>query len=224
MWTFTPKEGATVMVPDQDWLAFGVWLTAPDDTPVGMHRVGVVHSGRQAYAYSTATGLVGSATYKGNAAGYYINRGDSGVFTADVNLNADFDADMLSGSVNNFRNSRGGFVDSDTIQNPNDPNQGGEGDWVVQLGITQIGTEGAVDGAEDSVSGSADGVLWESGEWNAQLYGPGHRVADTAEPPTGVTGNFRAVTRNIGTEEAPAYKGVVGGFGATLGTHTTPPP
>ena len=49
----------------------------------------------------------------------------------------------------------------------------------------------------------------------AQLYGPGGRVAGTednpATAPTGVAGNFRAITGEL---TGGGYKGVVGAFGA----------
>ena len=31
-WSFTPDPGAMITVPDQDWMAYGAWLTTPDDT------------------------------------------------------------------------------------------------------------------------------------------------------------------------------------------------
>ena len=63
-----------------------------------MHRLGVFYDGMDTYGYAAATnitrtpdtnGLSGTATYKGSAAGYYVNGlTDSGVFTADANLTA----------------------------------------------------------------------------------------------------------------------------------------
>ena len=44
-----------VELPDQDWLAFGFWLTAPDDTANGLHRIGVVYDGMDTYGYRAAT-------------------------------------------------------------------------------------------------------------------------------------------------------------------------
>ena len=29
-WSFTPDPGAMITVPDQDWMAYGAWLTTPD--------------------------------------------------------------------------------------------------------------------------------------------------------------------------------------------------
>ena len=250
-WTFAPADGATVNLPDQNWLAFGFWLTAPDDAADGTHRVGVFHDGMQAYDYGNAnnddTGrLAGTATYQGSAAGLYVNRDNSGVFTADVNLDADFETNMLSGRVDNFKNSRGGFISSDTRTDPNDPQQGGEGDWFVELRRSAIGTmanqvdQPATNGvAAGNIGGSADGVQWSGGEWNAQLYGHGGRVPvpmmvsptnptemvvapahmNPGVAPSGVAGTFRAVTDELSDG---THKGVVGAFGATLDEHTPP--
>ena len=89
-------------------------------------------------------------------------------------------------------------------------------------------------------AGSADGVLW-TGNWNAQLYGGGDRMSEEAVsaveatddaaaipaipagragPPSGVAGDFRAVTEELTTG---GYKGVIGAFGAPLDTHTPAP-
>ena len=48
-WTFTPDPGAMILVPDQDWLVYGAWLTTPD-VEVGTHRVGVFFNGMDMYA------------------------------------------------------------------------------------------------------------------------------------------------------------------------------
>ena len=136
-----------VELPDQDWLAFGFWLTAPDDTANGLHRIGVVYDGMDTYGYQAATGasdpLDGTATYEGSAAGYYVNGTESGVFTASASLKADFVEHMLEGRIDNFKDSRGAFIGSDTRADPNDPMHGGESDWVVRLRKTDItGTGG----------------------------------------------------------------------------------
>ena len=235
-WSFKPDVGAMVELPDQDWLAFGFWLTAPDDRANGLHRIGVVYDGMDTYGYRAATTatvpLDGTATYEGSAAGYYVNGTESGVFTASASLKADFVADMLEGRIDNFKDSRGAFIGSDTRADPNDPMHGGESDWVVRLRKTLINDTGGFDNAS-MTSGSADGVLWD-GEWNAQLYGGGDRFAMPADedttpptpatpfaPPSGVAGDFRAVSDALTTG---GYKGVVGAFGAEMDTHTPTPP
>ena len=236
-WVFKPDDDATIDVPDQDWMVYGAWLTTPD-VMAGMHRVGVFYDGMDAYAVSATTnvfdetnanGLHGSAKYSGGAAGVYVDGSETGMFTARASLTANFDVDgrgdtdsgdnTISGRIDNFMGTDGTYLGTDTAMDPNDPTAGGENDWVVLFSSTPLDTADVTDTATvtGNAAGSADGVPW-TGQWSGQLYGPGNRAAaETADaaPPTGVAGNFRAITGNIGTTAAPMYKGVVGAFGAT---------
>jgi hypothetical protein len=228
MWTFTPDDDAMVMLPDQDWVAFGFWLTAPDDTPNGLHRLGVFHDGMDMYSFTdegnAGQGLDGTATYDGAAAGYYVNGADSGLFTASSHLTAVFgDANengMLSGRIDDFKDSMGAYIGSDTRAEPNDPVLGGESDWVLTLRSSGITGTGGLDTDDGLIRGSADGVPWAEGEWDAQFYGGGDR-ATTAAAPSGVGGTFRAITDGLSTG---GFKGVIGAFGAELDEHTPAAP
>ena len=216
-WHFTPDPGAMVYVPDQDWIVFGAWLTTPDDTANGQHRLGVFHDGMQTYAYAQATAPMGSAKYNGSATGVYKSGPDmaAGLFTARVMLTADYDAagtdnHRLSGRIDDFKDTAGRYLGADTAADPNDPVAGGENDWVVILNPTEIVDGGGVTGG--TVGGSADGVSWstvaDDGGWSAQLYGP---VLDgtTRIPASAVAGQFRAESGMDMTHRA-----VVGAFGA----------
>ena len=227
-WSFTPDPGAMIQVPDQDWMAYGAWLTTPDDAG-GDHRIGVFFNGFDPYAFeadtltaNNAAGLRGSATYSGGATGIYVDGTDSGLFTARAMLTADFDktsdgADdtavdyMISGRIDNFRGTDGVFLGDDTQRSPNDPSAG-ENDWVVMLGADELELTGAVMG---STSGSADGVGW-TGMWNGQLFGPSTDAAGDAIAPSGVAGRFWAQTPDP-DDTGPMTAGqtaVVGAFGA----------
>ena len=207
-WQFLPDEGATVTIPDQDWVAFGVWLTAPDNMADGHHNVGVFYDGMETYI--PTTGLTeGTATFSGKAAGYYVNGEAHGLFTADASLTAAFADNMLSGSIQNFRDSQGRYIDTDNPGTPNDPNAGGENDWGVSLMAHAFTDATGTFGDAGTTGGTADGVVW-SGNWMAQLYGSGR--ADPTAMPTGVAGNFNAITDELSTG---GYKGVVGAFGAS---------
>ena len=92
---------------------------------------------------------------------------------------------MLSGRIDNFKNSQGAYLGADTRANPNDPVGGGEKATGSSLWVWRrlrvkrragphLTASGGVTKARP-VSGSADGVLWNAGQWNAQLYGPGDR-------------------------------------------------
>ena len=227
-WTFTPDSGATVRLPDQDWIAFGVWVTSPDvHTAANMDSLGVQAAGMDTYGYGSPTAaLTGKATYSGGAAGAFVDGSETGLFTATAKLEANFDTDMLSGSINDFRNTRGEFLGADTQAEPNDRAAGGENDWVVNLGATEINDAGTFDN-DGETSGSADGNSW-AGQWNAQLYGGGDRLAAPAgvtdflgHAPSGVAGTFNARTNNLVDTPGMSHKGVAGAFGATLdaGSH-----
>ena len=229
-WHFTPDPGEMVAVPDQDWIVYGAWITTPDDQANGENRVGVFHDGMQAYAYALDNRPMGSATYRGSATGVYkIGPGDApeaGLFTADAMLTAVFDVadtdddNMLSGRIDNFKDTRGFYLGSDTAADPNDPVTGGENDWVVILNDRGIVAGGGV--TEGTVSGSADGVRWgqdlpdaaTGGAWSAQLYGPATAAA-SAIPASGVVGQFWAQSGQNLPDMDPRHRAVVGAFGAT---------
>ena len=132
----------------------------------------------QLWDTTNVNALTGEATYSGDAAGVYVDRphvwalhrprdAHGGDFTGPPS--------MLSGRIDNFKNTGGTYLGTDTAANPNDPVGGGENDWVVVLLDTAINTEGTfAPNGNGMVAGSADGVAWtDGGEWSAQLYGPG---------------------------------------------------
>ena len=233
-WSFTPDPDAMIQVPDQDWMAYGAWLTTPDNA-TGDHRLGVFFNGFDPYAFDDANnidatdadGLRGSATYTGGATGIYVDGATSGLFTAEATLTADFDKAsngtveavdyMISGRIDNFRGTDGRYLGDDTAEMPNDPDAGGENDWVVMLGADELAVTGTLDGM---TSGSADGVSW-SGLWNGQLFGPSVDGDGDAIAPSGVAGQFWAETDDLdATNDMDdvadnPVTAVVGAFGAT---------
>ena len=212
-WQFTPAEDAMVMVPDQDWMVFGLWLTAPND-PNGTHRIGRFFDGMDPTT-EFPDSLTGKANYKGGAFGFYeidreekdgrLSTDEGGMFTAEAMLTADFGANnaagTLSGRIDNFKDLSGRFLGSDNRQFPNSPDGGGEGDWVVKLDSATIGEGGAV--TDGMVSGSAEGHAWgkfgtketePSGSWSAQFYGPTTDADAKTIAPSSVAGEFSAHT------------------------------
>ena len=244
-WMFTPDPDAMITVPDQDWMAYGAWLTTPDNAS-GDHRLGVFFNGMDPWAATEnatslnaehADGLRGSATYSGGATGVYVDGTASGLFTARAMLTADFDkgsdgADVdevdytISGRIDNFRGTDGVYLGDDTQASPNDPTAG-ENDWVVELGTIDFGTatDGVLPAPEnaDNTSGSADGVPW-TGRWNGQFFGPSTVDGDPAAP-SGVAGQFWAETEDPLTADTTGpvveaasvgpVTAVFGAFGAT---------
>ena len=229
-WSFTPDPGAMITVPDQDWMAYGAWVTTPDDD-AGTHRLGVFFNGMDPWTPAanalTATesaGLRGSATYSGGATGVYVDGMNSGLFTARATLTADFDKAsngavdatddyMISGRIDNFRGTNGVALGADTGDMPN-PQGRGENDWVVELGSVAIADTGVI--AATATTGSADGVPW-SGGWSGNFFGPTTVDGDPATP-SGVAGQFWAETADAATpsetDDMPATA-VVGAFGAS---------
>ena len=241
VWEFIPADDAMVNVPDQDWIMFGAWMTTPDDM-AGDHRLGVLAQGMQPYEnggtalVAGAAGVHGTATYSGGAAGTYVDEDETGFFTARATLTANFDVNRdnnpdpgdytVSGRIDDFRNMNGDFLGADTAADPNDPNAGGENDWVVRLRgldagnavarapIDAAGAGPHIPAASTSVAGTADGVRWQEGEWSAQFYGPGGRNAPRRVAPTGIAGQFRATTHTAVPANLADYRAVVGSFGA----------
>ena len=226
-WTLTPDAGAMITVPDQDWMAYGAWLTTPDDAG-GTHRLGVFFNGMDSWAPATnaltaneAAGLRGSATYSGGATGVYVDAGmdadgnpvqHSGLFTARAMLTAHFDrtsngtdtgsgADamdfMISGRIDDFRGTNGVALGADTGDMPN-PQGRGENDWVVELGAVDFQPTTTGVLAATATTGSADGVPW-TGLWNGQLFGPTMDANGDPAAPSGVAGRFWAETADATT-------------------------
>ena len=231
-WQFTPDAGAMVSVPDQDWMAYGAWMTTPDDM-AGTHRIGRFYNGFDVYQpgqnfdATNADGLHGTAEYNGGATGVYVDDMDSGLFTATATLTANFDVNgngtndvndndyTISGRIHDFRGADGVYLGMDTAAMPNDPNEGGENDWVVLLGRTDLT---GIETATPTTSGSADGLPWD-GAWAGRLFGPAMADGDPIAP-SGVAGEFSASTDAVGTGTGPGVRraghtAVIGAFGAT---------
>ncbi len=186
MWTFTPPAGATVQTAESNYLYFGWWsIEDKDGDPVRAfthyHREG----GQPANA-SAIQRLQGKATYKGKAAGLYAihNRrnpaeDDSGHFTADASLSADFGDGTangkLSGSIENFRLKDGS----------EDPG------WKVTLKETSTYSDSDSEWTDSMTQwdiGDAEGDA--SGTWEARMYGPGSGSSTTT--PDFVAGSFHS--------------------------------
>ena len=201
-WTFAPGNPAA-RVTDGQAVQYGWWH---DDLGKTTEEVRVFYAGKDAGTVVTSFAggsLGGKATYRGNAAGLYaIHRGagaenDSGAFTADAMLEADFGtAATISGMID-------GFMGAD----------GEPRDWSVALVSQSIddtaGTFAATTGAlapDDSgktiwTMGGEKGAA--SGGWFGAFYAD--EAATTTTPPA-VAGAFGASHGNIGS--------MIGSFGA----------
>ena len=181
VWKFKPSnaETRTADEPDDAYSSFGWWIEEDEDGDT--NGVSVFDSFRgtavaENIVADTFNGLQGTATYKGGAVGQYALRSstgglnESGHFTAQTTLNADFDAvdtnegGMISGSVHDFKVG----------------DAGSDRDWTVKLNQTAFAD--VTDGTHVStVASNDDSTVWtigsgddaisadESGSWMANL-------------------------------------------------------
>ena len=225
--------GYTRTVADSDYLVYGAWLMRPDSAG-GTAYAGAFGTGSDLFDPAAIAGngiveLVGKATYKGEAAGFFaeqyvnVDTAVSGTFTAAAELSADFDGGtdaggLISGTITDFARSDGVPVN-----------------WLVDLGVLDLGEDDGTSSATNTAvassaaggftpgttSGSASGVPW-TGEWGVQFIGDDPVFA--AKHPTGVVGTFGAQygSPTQPTSEPPSVKdfadhafvAVIGGFGA----------
>ena len=196
-WTFKPNnaEDRVTDMPDTMYAVYGWWL---HEDAGGMATVSAFIGTRGTVtAASGIDALEGTATYKGGAAGKYaISAGttnDSGHFTADAELTANFSKEKISGTINNF--------------------MGGDGmprDWSVALKESGVSDAGMIHGADGS-TGPAMKTTWtmgetagaDSGQWSGMLYDKN----DGGVPSVG-TGTFHSEYSNTGR--------MVGAFGVNL--------
>ena len=209
---FTPDKGEKVTEPDGDYLHYGVWLmkTAQDDGSDKYNEV-------QTFAFSSigavtdVSGVVGTASYKGGAAGVYVrnvyvpstvgekklDHANSGHFTAAVNLTASFAGTSVA---EDDRNSIKGTIDGFTLSGGEDASG-----WGVN-----VDAEIAVNAG--TASGMAKGGGTDPGSFSANFHGAdtGDTDNDANTPevaigPKVLVGEFNAEFTN---------GSVAGGFGA----------
>ena len=187
-WTFSPNDPDDKVSSGADdtvYLAYGWWLHEADDGTATVSAF-IAERGEVTDASGIDT-LKGTATYKGGAAGKYaISAGthnDAGHFTADAMLEADFNADKITGTINNFMGS-----------------DGMARDWSVSLEEGSIADNGTIATVSDGTvwtMGGMDGSA--SGQWSGTLQGNDGGV------PTMGTGVFHSEFGNTGR--------MVGAFG-----------
>ena len=195
-WQFIPTSATSkVIIPDGEYMWFGWWMREPiETTPDGTNAIfdfAVDYGGEGAVA--NVADATGTATYEGAAIGHYAfydieaaedDRSRAGRFQANATLNADFDANTLSGSITEF----------DT-----------EPTWSVTLQSQDI-SGGGVTAAADSVSWSIRGLPLDGGQWEAAFYSNFEDHPPTTAQPTGVAGAF--------TAQYGDHRRMVGAFGA----------
>ena len=186
-WRFTPAEG--VVAPKASSTAysqFGWWVRKnKDGSPVD---AGTFARRTTGSAVDTQR-RIGSATYRGGAAGKFAIRDsgspandNSGHFTANATLEAAFGND--SSAYGKLKGRIDGFTLNDTVK----------GDWVVSLEEQTLVAAGVETGSNDTASRtrwSLDGENFaaKAGTWTAGFYA---ETDDTNDIPKNVIGEFGA--------------------------------
>jgi hypothetical protein len=215
-WTFEPEEVETGdpahmvadAIPDADHMRFGYWLqtTRPDpeedtDDPKTTYMIQAFVGGADEFLMSSA--IVGTAEYKGRAAGVYVRKevkrgGDiasatAGEFHAKASLTAYFGGDSvavsnqyrLKGTVDEFQDSTTGMALAGWAVNL----EGADPDPASLFGANSSSVPATNGVAMTRTVGDTAG---STGTWTAQFFGP-HEDADNAPIlPSGVAGEFNA--------------------------------
>ena len=212
-WTFTPDSdlAGEIMIdlPDTDYLYFGWWLKEPTDAE-GAYAFKTFSGGTVPFTVgnkftSGADGLLGTASYRGRAAGQYVTKdfsggvlsgGTAGEFTATALLTANFGGDDIA--VNDQFNIRGSVTAFRDVER----NRALEG-WSVTLNKVDLAPGSASFGgtAGDTTTATLGGVTG-TGTWEGAFFGN----ARADGKPGSVAGVFDA--------HLPAAH-IAGGFGAS---------
>ena len=235
--SFTPVGGMPEDVPwveqgtlaAADYLVFGHWLFVPEDvTDIDAYEFGVFANGGDAFQVANLMALTGEARYSGDAAGVYYADGlssspNTGTFTADVILMADFktgsEYGTVSGEVNGF-------------QFDGDANSSVAALFPTALNLTADAFDdyGVAQGEQQNIfdrvwptfanphrggwingeieGGSADDGSYMSGYWSGKFFGNG---AASTDLPTSIGGAFSAY---VWDNDQQSERGLTGSFGA----------
>ena len=191
-WIFTPTT--TTYSPDMDYLSLGLWVYVPNGVRDLLRwEYGVFADGSDPFDNSKLRGVIGSASYRGAAAGVIVEQGEPEeiYWTAETRLTADFGTagqlGTISGDVRNF--TAGGT----TI----------EGNLSVSLDPAPIG--GSNNGFFTGSAGyTYRGVtVRDEGRWGGRFFGNG----EPDGKPGSVAGTFGVTNRD--------GESLLGNFGAT---------
>ncbi len=224
-WLFVHDAGAMTSTADATYLYFGWWLRKDDGAPTAASAFhGELGDVEGNGTLTDPTGLIGSATYVGKAAGKFaindpLNGGDAGHFTADATLTAKFSGDGagVTGTIDNFMANDKAVPWSVALNNNTLAN-----DTVGAAPAANFVASGAISSTADlttatptvddsrttvwSIDGNTAGA---SGTWSGQMYDEALAPAaasDGSTVPTSVTGTFQS---QFGSTHS-----MVGGFGA----------
>ena len=196
-WTFVPSDANARVMESADtaYASYGWWIKKAEND--GPFTASAFHDFKGDETVDIAELLGGTATYMGGAGGYYAlssstgGTNDAGAFTARATLEADFEHDKITGTIDSFMGA-----------------DGEARDWSVKLNETDIGTDGAITPLLTTTTAAA--TVWTigenaaagSGQWSGNL-----REEGTDGVPQVATGTFYSEYGTAGR--------MVGAFGAT---------
>lgn len=199
-WTFEASDQARALVDDKSYVHFGWWKREQKSDEAQTFQT--FRGGMSADHVATTGGgsafdaLGSTAIYRGPAIGHYAiyqplgTQSDSGSFTASAELTANFDSNMLSGTVSDFSN---------------DP------DWSLTLNSASM-----AGGDVDADSGTTDWTIAgntsrRQGAWDATFYSESPYVGQT---PDVVVGDFTGIFDADNDARNGDVGRIVGVFGA----------
>ena len=217
-WIFTPDEGATSPVQDDDYLHYGFWLKKT--TKDGVVTYDEVETFAGSSLSPTVVGdislVVGDAKYEGSAVGVYVKNvygsdgsvesATSGHFTADATLTAYFGGvDVAAAKQFTVEGNITDFALSGNDKNNN---------WSVSLKAADFSGGRDSDGSPGTdhanvFAGEAEGG-GTNGDWSGTFYG------ETPETPATDDGTARVAPGSMAGEFDAAFSNgsVAGAFGA----------
>ena len=199
-WAFTPTDtmARLMSTPDAIYASYGWWIHKSADDKTYTASAFAADKGNVPDA-SGITVLRGTATYMGGAAGKYAlysstgGTNDAGHFTAMATLEANFNDDTISGTIDSFMGA-----------------DGEARDWSVELMKSTVSDTGGIAG-DPATDGSTDAqmTVWTidgtaaaaAGQWSGSLQHNGDDLV-----PMVATGTFHSMYSTAGN--------MVGAFGA----------
>ena len=179
-WSFKPTSATAKVTSatDMEYASYGWWIKKSADGKTFTASAFVDERGTVAAA-ADITALRGTATYMGGAAGKYAlysatgGTNDAGHFTARATLEADFNADMITGTIDQFMGA-----------------DGMSRDWSVELKKSTVGDTGiinstgladaagnetvwTIDGTAAAAAGAWSGTLRDNGDDGVAKVGTG---------------------------------------------------
>ena len=217
-WTFTPDSdlaGEIVIdLPDTDHLYFGWWLKEPADAE-GTYAFRTFSGGTVPFTVGNKftsghnDGLLGTASYRGRAAGQYVTKdfsggvlsgGAAGVFTATALLTANFGGDDIA--VNDQFNIRGIVTEFRDVER----DRALEGLSVTLNKVDLAPGRASFGGTAGDTTTATLGGVTGTGTWEGAFFGnaradgkPGSvaGVFDAHLPAAHVSGGFGAINTAV---------------------------